>query len=90
MYADSTTADVGHVERGCAAWCCRDTEYENSCAAWGMSIDFVDTSRDLLIFLGLQSQVKLRIRVSFTGSAGAVQDQVDFAGFPASMTNGVL
>ncbi|KAF8597669.1 Adaptor protein complex AP-1 gamma subunit [Ceratobasidium sp. AG-I] len=36
------------------------------------------------------SQVKLRIRVSFTGSAGAIQDQVDFAGFPASMTNGVL
>ncbi|CAE6394349.1 unnamed protein product [Rhizoctonia solani] len=36
------------------------------------------------------SQVKLRIRIAFTGSAGAIQDQVDFAGFPASMTNGVL
>ncbi|CAE6460566.1 unnamed protein product, partial [Rhizoctonia solani] len=36
------------------------------------------------------SLVKLRIRVAFAGSGGAIQDQIDFAGFPASMTNGVL
>ncbi|EUC60879.1 gamma-adaptin (adaptor HA1/AP1 adaptin gamma subunit), putative [Rhizoctonia solani AG-3 Rhs1AP] len=36
------------------------------------------------------SLVKLRIRIAFTGSKGAVQEQLDFAGFPASMTNGVL
>ncbi|CAE6419473.1 unnamed protein product [Rhizoctonia solani] len=36
------------------------------------------------------SQVKLRIRVAFTGSGGPIQEQLDFAGFPASMTNGVL
>ncbi|CEL63022.1 AP-1 complex subunit gamma-1 OS=Ustilago maydis (strain 521 / FGSC 9021) GN=APL4 PE=3 SV=2 [Rhizoctonia solani AG-1 IB] len=36
------------------------------------------------------SQVKLRIRIAFTGPGGSIQDQIDFAGFPASMTNGVL
>ncbi|KAG8774438.1 clathrin associated protein complex large subunit [Ceratobasidium sp. 428] len=36
------------------------------------------------------SQVKLRIRVGFTAGGNSVQKQVEFAGFPASMTNGVL
>ncbi|KAG8791589.1 clathrin associated protein complex large subunit [Ceratobasidium sp. 428] len=35
-------------------------------------------------------QIKLHIRFGFTAGGNPVQEQIDFAGFPASMTNGVL
>ncbi|QRW03390.1 adaptin (adaptor HA1/AP1 adaptin gamma subunit) [Ceratobasidium sp. AG-Ba] len=47
-------------------------------------------TQNLKILAPPGSQVKLRIRVGFTAASGPVQEQVDFAGFPASMTNGVL
>ncbi|KAG8741714.1 clathrin associated protein complex large subunit [Ceratobasidium sp. 414] len=47
-------------------------------------------TQNLKILAPPGSQVKLRIRISFTAGGNPVQEQVDFAGFPASMTNGVL
>jgi AP-1 complex subunit gamma-1 len=35
-----------------------------------------------------QSQLKLRLRIAFTMDGLAVQDQVDFAGFPQGITSG--
>ncbi|KAG9103898.1 clathrin associated protein complex large subunit [Ceratobasidium sp. 370] len=47
-------------------------------------------TQNLKILAPPGSQVKLRIRIGFTVGGNPVQEQVDFAGFPASMTNGVL
>ncbi|KAG9123811.1 clathrin associated protein complex large subunit [Ceratobasidium sp. 392] len=47
-------------------------------------------TQNLKILAPPGSQVKLRIRIGFTANSNPVQEQVDFAGFPASMTNGVL
>ncbi|KAG8714077.1 clathrin associated protein complex large subunit [Ceratobasidium sp. 394] len=47
-------------------------------------------TQNLKILAPPGSQVKLRIRVGFTVGGSPVQEQVDFGGFPASMTNGVL
>ncbi|KAG8791594.1 clathrin associated protein complex large subunit [Ceratobasidium sp. 428] len=47
-------------------------------------------TQNLKILAPPGSQVKLRIRVGFTAGGNPIQEQVDFAGFPASMTNGVL
>jgi AP-1 complex subunit gamma-1 len=36
----------------------------------------------------MQSNIKLRLRVSFTLNGQKIEDQVDFAGFPPGLTNG--
>ena len=42
----------------------------------------------LLIVPSSQANIRLRLRISFNVAGRAVQDQVDFAGFPPGLTGG--
>ena len=40
------------------------------------------------LMLSCQSNIRLRLRISFSVAGRAVQDQVDFGGFPPGLTSG--
>jgi AP-1 complex subunit gamma-1 len=66
-----------------------ETQQMRVVAPVGVSHHFLSCWRivKLMVFF-FQSNIRLRLRISFSVAGRAVQDQVDFGGFPPGLTAG--
>ena len=91
---DSATANAAYVASGCRSRSDRDAADAHHCAG---GCEFVKFFTSLLlqysplndfspVFWVTQSNIRLRLRISFSINGRPIQDQVDFSGFPAGLT----
>lgn len=87
----ATTANGAHLESGRRSGSRRDPGNARTGPRWCECCPWSPFEKlSVLIFyvLGLQANIRLRLRISYSVAGRAVQDQVDFAGFPAGLTGG--
>ena len=89
--AVTTAADASHVEFGRAARGDRNATAACDRSSRGKSLPLVDGSLNgkLTRVSPTKSSLRLRLRVAFTLAGQAIQDQVDFSGFPPGLTGSV-
>jgi len=91
---DSTAANVGHVQPERESWKCRNATDADQGSRWRRFPFHPQLPREDFLYLltvlpyVLQSQVRLRLRLSYLINGQQIQDQVDFFGFPQNLTTG--
>jgi hypothetical protein len=85
-YLVAATADVADVEPRREFWVYRNSDIACHCSTWREFRGPRAATNTKPC--AAQSQLKLRLRIAFTMDGQAVQDQVDFAGFPQGITSG--